>query len=88
MTLLFAILKFIPASTLTNFISNIKVSTENINEVWIMFNEISEVLLTKKFTRVEFLVPLRTFDFAMKAGLEKTLHQQSDIKETPSHTCP
>ena len=53
-----------------------------------MFNEVSKILLTEKFIRVELLVPFPTYEFTMKSDIETMLHQLSVMWETPSLFCP
>ena len=41
------------------------------------FNEVSKILLTEKFIRVEFLVPFPTCEFTMKPNIKKRIEQFS-----------
>ena len=61
---------------------------DDLIEKGILFNEVSKILLTEKFIRIEFLVRFPTYDFTMKPDIEKMIQQLSLMWETPSLFCP
>ena len=83
MLLLLLFLVFTPTSVRSNWASNIEAPTnpDDLFEKGILFNQVSKILLTEKFIRVEFLVPFPTYVFTMQPDIEKTW-------ETPSLICP
>ena len=72
-------LLFTPAYVRSDWASNIQAATntDNLIETWILFNELSKILLTEKFLRVEFLVPFPTYELNMKPNIEKMIQQLS-----------
>ena len=64
-----------PISVRSDWASNIEAASnpDNLIEKGISFNEVSEILLTEKFIRVEFLVPFPTYEFTMKPDIEKMI---------------
>ena len=52
--------------------SNIETATnpDDLIEKGILFNEVSEILLTEKFIRVEFLVPFPAYEFTIRPEIE------------------
>ena len=88
--LLFLLLIFTPASVRSDWASNIEAASnpDNLIEKGILFNEVSEILLTEKFIRVEFLVPFPTYDFTVMPDIEKMIQQLSFMWETHSFFCP
>ena len=80
---------FTPASVRGDWASNIEAASnpDDLIEKGILFNEISKILLTEKFIRVEFLVPFPTYEFTMKPDIEEMIHQLSLMWETPSLFC-
>ena len=89
MLLLFFLL-FTPTSVRSDWASNIEAATnsDDLIEKMILFNEVSKILVTEKFNRVEFLVPFPTYDSMMKPDLEKMIQQLSLMWETTSLFCP
>ena len=81
---------FTPASVRSDWASNIEAAPnlDDLIEKGILFNEVSKILLTEKFFRVEILVPFPTYEFRMKPDIEQMIHQLSLIWETPSLFCP
>ena len=81
---------FTPASVRSDRASNIEAASnpDDLIEKGILLNEVSKILLTEKFIRVEFLVPFPTYDFTMKPDIEKMIQQLSLMWETPSLFCP
>ena len=79
-------LLFAPASVRSDWASNIEAATnpDDLIEKGILFNEVSKILLTEKFIRVEFLIPFPTYEFTMKPDIEEMIHQLSLMWETPS----
>ena len=75
--LLFVFLLFTPASVRSDWASTIEAATnaDDFIEKVILVNEVSKILLTEKFIRVEFLVPFPTSEFTMKPDVEKVIHQ-------------
>ena len=88
--LLLLFLIFTPASVRSDWASNNEAASnpDDLIEKGILFNEVSKILLTEKFIRVEFLVPFPTYDFTMKPDIEKMIQQLSLMYETPSLFCP
>ena len=88
--LLLLFLLFTPASVRKDWASNIEAATnpDDLIEKGIFFNEVSKILLTEKFTRVEFLAPFPTYDFTMKPDIERMIQQLSLMWETSSLFCP
>ena len=88
--LLLLFLLFTPASVRSDWASNIEAASnpDDLIEKGILFNEVSEILLTEKFIRVDFLVPFPTYEFTMKPDIEKMIQQLSLMWETPSLFCP
>ena len=88
MLLIFFML-FTPASVGSDWASNIEAASnpDDFIEKGIFFNEVSKILLTEKFIRVEFLVPFPTNEFTMKPNIEQMIHQLSLMWETPSLFC-
>ena len=84
--LLLLFLIFTPASVRSDWASNIEAASnpDDLIEKGILFNEVSKILLTEKFIRVEFLVPFPTYEFTMKPDIEKMIQQLSLMWETPS----
>ena len=89
MLLLFFLI-FTPASVRSDWVANIKAASnaDDLIEKGILFNEVSEILLTEKFIRVEFLVAFPTYEFTMKPDIEKLIQQLSLMWKTPSLFCP
>ena len=89
MLLLFFLI-FTPASVRSDWASNIEAASnpDDLIEKGILFNEVSKILLTEKFIRVEILVPFPTYEFTMKPDIEKLIQQLSLMWETPSLFCP
>ena len=87
---LFFFLIFTPASVRSDWAYNFEAvsNPDDLIEKGILFNEVSKILLTEKFFRVDFLVPFPTYDFTMKPDMEKMIQQLSLIRETPSLFCP
>ena len=81
---------FTPASVRSDWASNIEAASnpDDLIEKGILFNEVSKILLTENFIRVEFLVPFPTYDFTMKPDIEKMIQQLSLMWKTPSLFCP
>ena len=79
-----------PASVRSDWASNIEAATnpDDLIEKGILFNEVSKILLTEKFIRVEFLVPFPTYEFTMKPDIEEMIQRLSLMWETPSLFCP
>ena len=79
-----------PASVRSDWASNNEAASnpDDLIEKWILFNEVSEILLTQKNVRAELLVPFPNYEFTMKPDLEKMIHQLSLMWETPSLFCP
>ena len=77
--LLFVFLLFTRASVRSDWASNIEAATnpDDLIEKVILVNEVSNILLTVKFIRVEFLVPFPTSEFTMKPDTEKMVQQLS-----------
>ena len=90
MFLFLCLFLFTPASVRSDWASNIEAATnpDDLIEKGILFNEVSKILLTEKFIRVEFLVPFPTYNFTMKPDIENMIHQLSLMWETPSIFCP
>ena len=90
MLLLLIFLVFTPASVRSNWVSNIKAATnpDDLFEKGFLFNEVSKILLTEKFIRVEFLVLFPTYQITMKSDIEKMIQQLFLMWETPSLFCP
>ena len=88
--LLLLLLIFTPASVRSDWASDIEAASnpDDLIEEGILFNEVSKILLTEKFIRVEFLVPFPTHEFTMKPDIEKIFQQLSLMWETPSLFCP
>ena len=76
MLLLFFLI-FTPASVRSDWASNIEAASnlDDIIEKGILFNEVSKILLTEKFIRVEFLVRFPTYDFTMEPDIVCTGHE-------------
>ena len=89
MLLLFSLI-FTPASVRSDWAAKIEAASnpDNLIEKRIFFNEVSKILSTEKFIRVEFLVPFPTYEFTMKPDIEKMIQQLSLMWETPSLFCP
>ena len=70
--LLLFFLVFTPASVRIDWASNIEAATnpDDLIEKGILFNEVSKILLTEKFIRVEF-VPFPIYEFTMKPDIAK-----------------
>ena len=85
MLLLFFLI-FTPASVRSDWAFNIKAASnpDDLIEKGILFNEVSKIILTEKFIRVEFLVPFPTYEFTMKPAIEEMIHQLSLMWETRS----
>ena len=81
---------FTPASVRSDWASNVEAASnpDDLIEKGILFNEVSKILLTEKFIRVEFLVPFPNYGFTMKPDIEKKIQQLSLMWETPSLFCP
>ena len=90
MLLILFFLVFTPASVRNDWAPNIEAATnpDDLIEKGILFNEVSKILLTEKFIRVDFLVPFPTYEFTMKPDIEKMVQQLSLMWETPSLFCP
>ena len=88
--LLFLSLIFTPAPVRSDWASNIEAASnpDDLIEKGILFNEVSKILLTEKFFRVEFLVPFPTYDFTMKPDIEKMIQQLPLMWESHSLFCP
>ena len=88
--LLLLFLLFTPSSVRSDWASNIEAATnpDDLIEKGILFNEVSKILRTEKFIRVEFPVPFPTYEFTMKPDIEKMIQQLSLMWETPSLFCP
>ena len=73
------LLIFTPASVRSDWASNIEVASnpEDLIDKGFLFNEVSEILLTEKFIRVEFLVPFPTYEFTMKPNIAKMIQKLS-----------
>ena len=84
--LLLLFLLFTPASVRSHWASNIEAAAnpDDLFEKGILFSQVSKILLTEKFIRVEFLVPFPAYEFTMKPDNEKMIHQLSLMWETPS----
>ena len=63
---------FTPASVRSDWAFNIEAAS-NLTEKGIFFNEVSKILLTENFIRVDFLVPFPTYEFTMKPDIEKMI---------------
>ena len=89
MLLLFFLI-FTPAFFRSDWASNTEASSnpDDLVEKGILFNEVSKILQTEKFIRVEFLVPFPTYEFTMKPDIEKMIQQLLLMWETPSFFCP
>ena len=79
-----------PASVQSGWAPNIEAATnpDDLIEKGILFNEISKILLTEKFLRVEFLVPFPIYEYTMTPDIETMLQNLSLMWETPSLFCP
>ena len=88
--LLLLFLLFTPASVRSDWASNIAAASnpDDLIEKGILFNEVSKILLTEKFIRVEFPVPFPTYDFTMKPAIKNMIRQLSLMCVTPSLFCP
>ena len=71
--LLLLFLLFTHAFVRGDWASNIEAASnsDDLIEKGILFNEVSKILLTEEFIRVEFLVPFPTYDFTRKPDIEK-----------------
>ena len=74
------------ASVQSDWASNIDATTNpgDLIEKMILFNEVSKVLLTEDFNRVEVVVPIPTYEFEMKQDIENMTQQLSLMWEIPS----
>ena len=89
MFLPFALFIFTPAFVQSQWASNMELSN-NPNDLLgkgILFNERSELLLTEKFFRVEFLVPF-PHDFTMKPDIDQLIDRLSTMWILPALFCP
>ena len=86
MLLLLPFLVLTAASVRSDWVSNTEAarSPDDLLEKRTVFDEISKILLNEKCIRVEFLVPLPTYEFTMKLDIEKLIQNLSLMSETPS----
>ena len=61
---------------------------DDILEKGIIFNEETKILLAEKFVPVQFLIPFPSFNFSMKADIEKLLNNLNQKWNLESSNCP
>ena len=86
MRLILSLTLFSPPLVLTIFYGEQKY--DDILEKGIIFNEETRILLAEKFAPVQFLIPFPSFNFSMKADIEKLLNNLNQKRNLESSNCP